>query len=414
MKTIKFAPFIFILLTSCGGMDYGRSLPTTALTLPIESMKVCKPIDRTNNKIDIKQVSLDIKDPVDGKKFSFDFLDLNIREALLELSTQSGVPIVFDENVTGIISVSIKSKTFLESLKMIISAGPFDFKDQKHFYYVGLTDSSTPAWWRLAYTHNYKTKNLKPNELIKQINPRYKEFITGDESRGVITITASRRILKDIAVQLMMADIARKQILLNITISEVSSRGKRMMGGLLNSPLSTGTIGKLASLNTNGFYDMINTMKILKSKGELSIKASPTIIVQDGTPALFNSTVKQLNMTQYSKGKQIYIDSGIRLKIIPSVAENEDIMLKIDNLELGDIDSDRIYEHNLSTSIRVKKGESLLIGGMLMRKNKVQVTKIPILGSIPLIGWFFKHENKSKEMSEILFLIKPEVVCSNY
>ena len=118
-------------------------------------------------------------------------------------------------------------------------------------------------------------------------------------------------------------------------------------------------------------------------------------------------------MAQYHKGKQVFIDSGIRLKIIPSVADNEDIMLKIDNLELGDIDSNQIYEHNLSTSIRVKKGESLLIGGMLMRKNKVNVTKIPILGNIPLLGWFFKHENKSKEMSEILFLIKPEVVCVN-
>jgi len=368
-----------------------------------------KPKKNKQKRFNAKE--LGIVDSTDKRKYSFEFLDLDVREALLELSTASNIPIVFGELVTGLITININNKSFIESLQMITSAGPFDYKFNNKFYYVGTVISKSPSWWRLTYNHNYYTKNLTPEEIIKQINPLYREYIAGDNSRNVLTVTAPRRILIDIMNQLSYADTARRQIKLNISISEISNKGNKILSGLINSPYSSGQIGKLVSLSKSGFYSLIKNMRYLEETGELKTKANPTIVTQDGLSALFDSSTRNLNLTYRKKGKIIPLKAGINLKITPSITENENINLKIENLQMGEIEDQKLISHSLTTTIRVKKGESLLIGGMLTNKKKTLITKVPILSSIPLLGWFFKHRETYKETSEVIFLIRPEILC---
>ncbi|OUR99651.1 hypothetical protein A9Q84_01110 [Halobacteriovorax marinus] len=401
---------LLMTLISCSTVNVKKNSLKSSNLLDSE-IKSCGEYIEKEKSNKFNEENLGIKNYLDKEKYTFEFLDLDVREALLELSTISNIPIVFGESVTGLITVNINEKSFLESLQMITSAGPFDYKFENDFYYVGVVMNKAPSWWRLAYNHNYYTKNLTPEEIINQINPLYREYLVGDNSRNVLTITAPRRILIDIMNQLAFADRARRQVKLNISISEVSNHGNKILSGLMGSPYRNGQLGQLVSLTREGLSSFVKNMRALQETGDVLVKANPTIITQDGLSALFASSVSDMNQTIRKKGHIIPLKAGINLKITPSITEKDNINLKIEHLEMGEIEGRKVTSHSLSTTIRVRKNESLLIGGMITSKDKTQVTKIPIISEIPLLGWFFKHEEKYKETSEVIFLIKPEILC---
>ncbi len=402
---------VIVALTGCSSFhsrDTIKKLKFDSLINEQQKQQVCK----QRKIVTVERLSLDNSPHTfDKKKYTFQFLDQSIREALLELSISAKVPIVFDENVSGLVSVNIQDKNFIGSLEMIVSSGPYDYKYKDGYYYVGVLDPKSSSWSRLSYFHTYKTKNLRPSTILKQINSKYLSLISFDDSMNTISINAPRKLLLALATQIHQVDIPRKQIQLNFSIAEISSKGKESLGALLNSTLVGGTIKQLATLGTNQFKDILYAMNILRTNGELDVKARPSILVLEGDVAKFNSTVKKMLPLSTSYDKIQFLSAGIDVEIIPRIGENNEIVLTIKELKLGDITNDEINEHGLTTSIRVKEGDSILIGGMLKERKIVQITKVPLLGDIPLIGYFFKSKMEVQELVEVIFLIRPVILC---
>jgi type II secretory pathway component GspD/PulD (secretin) len=62
------------------------------------------------------------------------------------------------------------------------------------------------------------------------------------------------------------------------------------------------------------------------------------------------------------------------------------------------------------TTVMVKDGETMVIGGLIREEEIKTMSKIPILGDLPLIGELFKHRNTNSRKSEILVVITPRIV----
>ena len=69
-----------------------------------------------------------------------------------------------------------------------------------------------------------------------------------------------------------------------------------------------------------------------------------------------------------------------------------------------------ISTRSTNTNVRVKDGETLLIGGLIFDSDQKTEAKVPILGQIPLIKSFFRSTDKDKEQKELLIFITPTVV----
>ena len=70
-----------------------------------------------------------------------------------------------------------------------------------------------------------------------------------------------------------------------------------------------------------------------------------------------------------------------------------------------------LQRHNLDLKgIRIKDEETLLLGGMIQESESNVVSKIPILGDIPLIGFFFRNQHKTMNKEELLFMITPRII----
>lgn len=62
------------------------------------------------------------------------------------------------------------------------------------------------------------------------------------------------------------------------------------------------------------------------------------------------------------------------------------------------------------SSVRVKNGETLVLGGLIYEKNTQNVDKIPILGDIPGLGNFFRNTNSEKQKNELVIMITPRLL----
>ena len=108
---------------------------------------------------------------------------------------------------------------------------------------------------------------------------------------------------------------------------------------------------------------------------------------------------------------------GIKLKITPHVNDDGFIIAKIES-EVSSIIGFRgpndeipwVKTRLASTNVRVKDNETIIIAGLLNEDENLQVSKIPLLGHIPVLGKLFQHTVKSKRQTDLIVEITPRVI----
>ncbi len=111
------------------------------------------------------------------------------------------------------------------------------------------------------------------------------------------------------------------------------------------------------------------------------------------------------------------VSAGTTLRVTPHVfKDNNEVRIKLlVNIEDGALTENRVdtlpvvNRSALSTQAMIFEGESLLVGGLVRESNGDQVTKVPLLGDIPLLGAMFRSTRKNNERIERMFLIQPRL-----
>lgn len=169
-------------------------------------------------------------------------------------------------------------------------------------------------------------------------------------------------------------------------------------------------------------YEFYYAAKIdaLISDGKANILARPNIITIQGKEAVINigsevpvPTVSTTNSTTTTSIK--YREAGIILKCTPRVNEDGIITVKVHTevsspMYVEDMKAYRFQKRSADTIVRLKDGQTMVIGGLIGSDEAKQMSKIPFLGDIPILGNLFKHIQKSKSDTEVMiFLTAHEV-----
>lgn len=181
---------------------------------------------------------------------------------------------------------------------------------------------------------------------------------------------------------------------------------------------SRGSFGWLGSHISN----MNASLQALVTEGKARILSRPSITTMSGQKANILIGGRIPIPTSAGDG-QIAIDwreYGIRLNIEPVVdAENKitsKVHAEVSTLDYGhsvtenDFSIPAIASREADAVINVRSGMTMAIGGLLNSQDGKTVTKIPLLGDIPIIGQFFRHTQKTRDNRELLILITPTLV----
>lgn len=195
----------------------------------------------------------------------------------------------------------------------------------------------------------------------------------------------------------------------DIPITTIDSQGN-----IISSNITIPGFAALFSLNE--FRDAINilsTPQILTSDNK-----EAEIVVGENVPFI-SKRERDLTTTNTVLSSIERKDVGITLKLTPQITEGDyvklDIYQEISSLKQA---SENILinvgptttKRSTKTSVVVKDGQTVVIGGLMQEKEEININKMPLLGDIPLIGMLFKNEQVSKKKTNLLIFLTPHIV----
>lgn len=216
-----------------------------------------------------------------------------------------------------------------------------------------------------------------------------------------------------------------KRVLIESRIVEVSESGMDELGvkwgaeaGSLRFAINKDT-GKIGLTD-----DILVTVQALASEGKADILAEPSITTLDGHEATINIgsripyAVPASSSSTTTSWTVQYIDAGVSLKINPTV-EDDNFICVLLKPEVSSISEWRmtsagefpvITTRNAESQVRVKDGETIVIGGLTGKSERDSLSKIALLGDIPIVGELFTNRVKESSKTEVIFLITPHII----
>ena len=176
-----------------------------------------------------------------------------------------------------------------------------------------------------------------------------------------------------------------------------------------------------------GFYhgDWFGLMTALKTDSKSDVLATPSLSTMDNQEAEFNvgQEVPVLTGSQTSTdGSNIYSTVerktvGTKLKFKPQINEGDSVLLEIEQ-EVSSVDSasansklgSTFNVRNIKNTVLVKSGETVVLGGLLDEKTNEVVSKVPLLGDIPVLGELFKSTKSDKTKRNLMVFIRPVIL----
>jgi len=271
-------------------------------------------------------------------------------------------------------------------------------------------------------------------------------MITSDpETRRLIVITDEETSLH-ISQIITNLDTPKPQVLIKVVFLEVTTRDgldigveagtRRELNG--TTSLLASNIFGLASQGANpippgaGFYQLIGseyevTLRAIAAAGKTEVLSRPSILARNNQQAMIIVgqeipfiTDSRLTDTGQTINTIQYDDIGIILRVTPFITSDNHVEMivspEISNLTdetvpvTTGVAAPVIAKRSADTVVVTPNGQTVIIGG-LMENNKTEVeSKIPILGDIPLLGWFFKRKVQDQSKTELLIFLTPYIV----
>ena len=185
----------------------------------------------------------------------------------------------------------------------------------------------------------------------------------------------------------------------------ILASGGALTPGLVASPINITAV--LKALDKKGLLNILSTPNILTSDNKAA-----EINVGENVPFQGSATQSTFGTTQSVERKDI----GINLKIKPQISEGDYIRMDI-NQEISAVKDSKgqaidlvTTKRSAKTSVVVKDKETVVIGGLIQDTEEEVISKVPLLGDIPLLGWLFKTTSKTRKKTNLMILLTPHIV----
>jgi pilus assembly protein CpaC len=278
----------------------------------------------------------------------------------------------------------------------------------------------------------------KAEEIAKAYSAKVLNHITVDEPQQVLlqvkVAQVDRTSLKRLGISAMVKGRTAEGFLNLVGAPSGTSSVTNSSATRLTSTEGTGIAGNIPGLGSFDPLDAFNigvsyfpagigaVLQALSSKGLAKILAEPNLLVKSGEEGNFLAGSRIPYSVLISTGGAstssiVFETVGVKLKFKPQVLQNGLINLKIDPAEVSSIAGTLavngypiIDTRDVRTDVELRDGESLVLAGLLQEEQIKNMSKIPLLGDIPILGALFRSSQKDIREKDLVFFITPKVV----
>lgn len=182
---------------------------------------------------------------------------------------------------------------------------------------------------------------------------------------------------------------------------------------------STSPTSGLSFVNASNTVRIDAILSMAESRGLLKVLSRPRVVTQNNIQALVKQGVRVPIVTQAQLGGPptvTYVDAFLRLTVTPQITSENTIFLNVDventtpNFGQTVQGNPELITQQATTQVLVTDGGTVVIGGVIQTQNSINVTQVPVLGSIPYLGNLFKHTQVNTSNQELIFFITPRII----
>jgi len=161
------------------------------------------------------------------------------------------------------------------------------------------------------------------------------------------------------------------------------------------------------------------TLSMAESRGLLKVLSRPRVVTQNNIQALVKQGVRVPIVTQAQLGGPptvTYVDAFLRLTVTPQITSENTIFLNVDventtpNFGQEVQGNPELITQQATTQVLVTDGGTVVIGGVIQTQNSINISQVPLLGNIPILGNLFKHTQVNTQNQELIFFITPRII----
>lgn len=375
----------------------------------------------------------------DGRA-SVNLENADLQEVLRSIAEQAKLNIVFYGESRETVNATIDNATFDEVFSTILKGSKFTYVlTPEGTLLVGEKGAKSALSTNVLYPLNH----IKSETALKLIPRSLTEGglqITEVKEQNALLLSGAQTEIENVRQFLTLIDVPTLQVLMECIIVEynysdalgygiTSGSKKAVAAGVPSFNLThefSGDAANVAFLGGNGKIGFLGDkfefeLSAMEQNNKAEVLARPSISTLNGNKATINVTntmyytVNTVSSDGYPITDYRPFNDGISLEITPAVTQAGEITIdiapeiKTSARSSGDGPRD-ISTRNLRTTVKLKDGQTVRLGG-LIRTNTSKVREaVPFLGSIPLLGWLFSYHTSEEYTSELVIYITPRVL----
>lgn len=393
---------------------------------------------------------------------SIDVTNAPLERVVANITRQLNTDVIFYGNVTGNVTIRATNVTLTSALNKLFRNSNFTYAESEGMYFIGeKTNKSlvTNKLLKMKYMMADKVMESLPQTLSSQATIKVIK-----EQNGIV-IVGSADIVQQVEdyvreIDKPVAQVLIEALVVDFDISHGTEFGIQsallgsgdtlnyrrqgtltpgidynMKGDYINKGLQK--IGKInlfgAELNIASLghlpSDFFMNVKALEHKGVANIKSHPILATLNGTKATLSigttqyykltSSVPLRDMTQttmlQTNESFTEISADVKLEITPYVGSDGLITVDIKpdfRTPVGTLNSETpptINKRAMSSTLEVREGETIVLGGMVSETDSEDRDQVPIIGSIPLLGGLFSSTNKTTHKTQLMIYVTPHI-----
>lgn len=377
----------------------------------------------------------------DDKPISLDFRNAPITTVLEAVTRSSGINFILDRDVKqdSRVTINLKSAKVSEALDLIIGAnqlGKRVIDAQTLLIYPNTSEKQREHQEQVIKAFYLANADVKTTAALLKSMLRIKDAFV-DERVNMIVLRESPDIIALAERLVNLHDVAEAEVMLEVEILEIKNSRLTELG--INYPTTVtinpaektgllGLTGKYLRDWRNGLIDvgvgglLVN---LKREVGDFNTLANPRIrakskekakiLIGDKVPVVTTTT----NATGSVSENISYLDVGIKLDVESVVSPDDEVLIKL-GLEVSTLAKEvrtssgglayQIGTRNANTVLRLRDGETQLLGGLISNEDRSSSNRVPGLGDLPVLGRLFSSQKDDLQRTELILAITPRIL----
>ena len=367
----------------------------------------------------------------DGR-YNFDWQGTPIAQSVYAVAKRAHKDVVVNGNLDGNVYMSLHNVTCEQAMERLSAAFNFNWMTADNAIIVSTSQLMMQS---KVFPVHHAFDLEKLSKELQALGIAENNIYANSEQRTV-SVTGTPYQLKQVEQRLSSVDRPISQCLVVAQLIELQHGRDNNLGFQYSLPTyshsaETNSSGDTSSTSLKGpWLDKLTFSGSVTASRNLSkgkVIARPMVMMLNGQEGMvnFGEQVPVMSTTSTSSSTEIsvdYKDVGTKLTITPSINEEDgEITLKIDTevsnitkyITQGQTSAPQISTRQATTSAHLRSGQSFVIGGLMSAKDLDNLSGIPGLMNLPILGELFKYHSHSKSYAEVYIMITPYIVTDD-